>query len=80
MTGLHFVVVSSAFAEADVRKAEEIVTTTRAKSCVLMEAAALRAMVELRLRTTLISEPSQLQRLLIQTRILRESDVSALDR
>ncbi len=77
---LHFVVVSSSFAASDLPRAQDIVQTTPAKSCVLLEAAALLAMVELRLRTQNLAEAAQLHRVFGPTRIVTVAEIKALDR
>jgi hypothetical protein len=47
---IYFAVISSHFSETDVERARDIVRSSKAKAVVLLEAAALRAAVELHLR------------------------------
>lgn len=77
---LHFVVISSTFADSDVKHALDITATTLAKSCVLLEAAALLAMVDLRLRTALLADPAQLHRVFVPTRVVTVDVVAAIER
>jgi len=76
---IYFVVVSSSFDEADVEKAREVVRLTEAKALALVEASALRALVELKLRTRLLDSGEALERLLARTGIVGLSQVQAID-
>ena len=59
---VYFAVVSSSFVESDLEKAQEIVRLTKAKAMVLLEAGALRALVELKLRTRQFEDAAALER------------------
>ncbi len=75
---IYFAVISSSFAESDLEKAREIVRRTKAKAFVLLEASALRALVELRLRTRVLEDPEVLERLFMLSKIVGLSDVQSL--
>ncbi len=71
----YFAVVSSGFLERDVPKARELVRLTYAKSCVLVEADALTKMIEERLRKPQDFTHNVIERLFLDTRILRANDI-----
>ncbi len=48
---VYFTVISSSFADGDLRKANELVRQTQARACVLLPAELLRDLVDLRLRS-----------------------------
>lgn len=69
---VYFGVVSSAFSEKDLERAQELVHATTAKACVLIEARALRSLVELRLQGHL-ADGERLKRIVGVTRILTDT-------
>lgn len=75
-----FAVVSGSFDGGDTEKAREVVRLTRAKAFVLMEARALRGLVELKLRTRLLDDWAVLQRLCLTPGIVTSERVVALER
>ncbi len=75
---LYFAVVSSSFAESDLQKAREVVRRTKAKAFVLLEASALRALVEVRLRTRRLEDAAVLERFFTSTKTVGLSDVKSL--
>jgi len=76
---IYFAVVSSSFDEADPVKAREVVRLTKAKAFALIEAVAVRALVELKLRTRLLDDGEALERLLAQSAIIGLDEVRALE-
>jgi len=62
-----------------VPKAREVARLTRAKAVVFIEAEALRALVELKLRTRLLDDLVTLQRLLAQSGVIGLAEVRALE-
>lgn len=77
---LYFAVVSSSFDEGDVQKAREVVRLTKAKAFILLEATALRALVELKLRTRVLDDWASLERMFTVSSILDLSRVESLDK
>jgi hypothetical protein len=77
---VYFAVVSNSFDKADVDKAREVVRLTKAKAFVLLEARALRALVDIKLRTRLLEDWAALERLLLSPGILGVERVGALER
>jgi hypothetical protein len=74
---IYFAVISSSFEEADVAKAREVVRLTKAKAFVLVEAVALRALVELRLRAPSF-DMTTLERLFAASAVITMSDIKHL--
>lgn len=71
----YFVVVSSGFVDRDLPKAREFVRLTHAKSCTLLEVDALVALVDRRLRKPQGFSMTDLERLFLETRIVKVSDI-----
>jgi len=76
---IYFAVVSSSFDEGDLAKAREVVRLTKAKAFVLVEAAALRALVELKLRTSVLDDSERLERLFARSAIVDLETVRAFE-
>jgi hypothetical protein len=76
---ISFAVVSSSFDGADVEKARAVVRLTAAKAFVLIEASALRAPVELKLRTRLLDNGDALERLMARTGVVGVSPGKAIE-
>ncbi len=77
---IYFAVISSSFDESDVVKAREVVRLTKAKAFVLLEASALRALAELKLRTRVLDDWEVLQRLFTLSNVVGLADVQSLRR
>jgi len=80
VAAIYFAVVSGSFDPSDVAKAREVVRLTKAKAFALIEAAALRALVELKLRTRLLDGGEALERLLARSDVVDLNAVRALER
>jgi len=76
---IYFAVVSSFFDEGDIAKAREVVRLTKAKAFALVEAVAVRALVEMKLRTRLLDDGEALERLLARSAIIDLDAVQALE-
>jgi hypothetical protein len=76
---VYFAVISSSFDEDDIPKAREVVRLTKAKAFALVEAAAVLALVELKLRTRLLDDGEALERLLSRSSIIDLAAVQALE-
>jgi hypothetical protein len=76
---LYFAVVSSSFTSRDLTPAQALVHQTKAKAVVLVEAEALHAMVDLKLRTRVLAEWAALRDLFGMTRIVDAGCVRRLD-
>jgi hypothetical protein len=59
-------------------KAREVVRLTKAKAFVLLEAAALRGLVELKLCTHLLDDAAAIERLIAVSGVFAATDVDAL--
>lgn len=77
---IYFAVISSSFDKKDLAKTREVVRLTRSKAFALVEAAALRALVELKLRTRLLDNGATLERLLASPEVVDTEAVRALER
>jgi hypothetical protein len=75
---VYFAVISSSFDERDIAKAREVVRLTKAKAFVLLEAGALRALVEQHLRTQVLADWAKLERLFGVSSIITVADVQRL--
>jgi hypothetical protein len=75
---VYFAVISSRFEERDIEKAREVVRLTKAKAFALLEAGALRALVELNVRTQLLADWAKLERLFGVSSIITVDDVRRL--
>ncbi len=75
---VYFAVISRSFEENDIGKAREVVRLTKAKAFVLLEAAALRGLVELKLSTHLLDDAAAIERLFAVSGVLAATDVDAL--
>lgn len=73
---LYFAVVSSGFSERDLDRAREVKRGTDARSCILIEASALVALVERKVREPLRSWIDEMERIFEDTRILTAADVA----
>lgn len=77
-SSVYFAVVSSSFDEGDVAKAREVVRLTKAKAFVLLEAAALCALVEAKLRGRVQVDAATLERLFAVSGIIGAAAVEHL--
>jgi hypothetical protein len=75
---LYFVVVSSRFQKSDLDGAHRLVRATKAKSVVLLEASALRALVDVKLRMAVLHDSDRLHEVFALTRIVTTETVAAL--
>ena len=80
VNSVYFAIVSSSFESSDLEKAREVTRLTRAKACVLVEASALRALVELKLRTRLLDDWAAMERLFARSEVLGLAEVNALEK
>jgi hypothetical protein len=73
----YFAIVSSQFSESDVERAHELVRLCDIKSLVFVEASALAAMVENRVRDAASFDLDNIERLFTRTRIIARADIKA---
>ncbi len=76
---VYFSVISSSFDERDLTRAQDIVHATRAKAVALVEAGALTAMIDLKLRTRALDDWAAIQDLFGRVRIVTPDIVQRLE-